>query len=150
MSLGSRDHSPLVCPVAGCMDGEFRGAFDEGGVRLRGPIGPTYPTSQGGESRRGRLQFESMAGASMIAPPASGQGKIPGGTHRETTPLHVARKIRKFTYNSHNVLFREENAIGFQICLIAYTSNPGTTVTNYLDTSADNHSYIYSIKGKQT
>jgi hypothetical protein len=121
-----------------------------GGVRLRGPIGPTYPTSQGGESRRGRLQFESMAGASMIAPPASGQGKIPGGTHRETTPLHVARKIRKFTYNSHNVLFREENAIGFQICLIAYTSNPGTTVTNYLDTSADNHSYIYSIKGKQT
>ena len=25
MSLGSRDHSPLVCPVAGVREGEFRG-----------------------------------------------------------------------------------------------------------------------------
>jgi hypothetical protein len=30
MSLGSRDHSPLVCPVAGGMDGEFRGGVRRG------------------------------------------------------------------------------------------------------------------------
>ena len=37
---------------------------------------------------------------------------------------------QKFSDNSHNILFRQENAIGFLICLITYTSNSGTTVTN--------------------
>ena len=37
---------------------------------------------------------------------------------------------QKFSDNSHNILFRQENAIGFLICLSTYTSNSGTTVTN--------------------